>query len=57
MPDPYASIADADREIQERLADILELRAADPQQRAMLEAQLADVAFPRGARVLAGRRA
>jgi ubiquinone/menaquinone biosynthesis C-methylase UbiE len=37
MPDVYATIAEADAAMQERLADVLELRAADPQQRAMLE--------------------
>jgi ubiquinone/menaquinone biosynthesis C-methylase UbiE len=52
MADPYAAISDVDRAIQERLADILELRAADPQQRAMLESYLTEVAFPSGARVL-----
>lgn len=52
MPDPYASIAEADRQIQERLAGVLELRAADPQQRAMLDSYLADISFPQGAQVL-----
>jgi SAM-dependent methyltransferase len=52
MPDPYATIAEAEPALQERLAGILELRAADPQQRAMLGAYLADIAFPPGARVL-----
>jgi hypothetical protein len=28
MPDPYATIADADTALQERLSDVLELRAA-----------------------------
>jgi hypothetical protein len=37
MPDPYASIAQADETLQARLADVLEVRAADPQQRAMLD--------------------
>jgi hypothetical protein len=36
MPDPYASIAQADEALQARLAGILELRAADIHQRAML---------------------
>jgi SAM-dependent methyltransferase len=52
MPDVYATIADADAGTQERLAAILELRAADPQQRAILDAYLADVEFPPSARVL-----
>jgi ubiquinone/menaquinone biosynthesis C-methylase UbiE len=37
MPDVYATIAEADRETLERLAAILELRAADPGQRRLLE--------------------
>jgi ubiquinone/menaquinone biosynthesis C-methylase UbiE len=45
MPDPYASIAQTDRELQSRLAGVLELRAADPQQRAMLTAYLAELAL------------
>jgi ubiquinone/menaquinone biosynthesis C-methylase UbiE len=52
MPDVYATIAEADPAVQERLAGILELRAADPQQRALLDAYLAEVDFPPGARVL-----
>jgi len=52
MSDPYASIDEADSHVQERLAGVLELRAADPQQRAMLESYLADIDFPEGARVL-----
>ncbi|HEY1295486.1 MAG TPA: methyltransferase domain-containing protein [Chloroflexota bacterium] len=52
MPDIYASIADADPAFVQQLADRLELRAADPQQRAMLHSYLADVAFPDAARVL-----
>ncbi|HET7608365.1 MAG TPA: methyltransferase domain-containing protein, partial [Gammaproteobacteria bacterium] len=52
MPDPYASIASADATLQERLAAVLELRAADPQQRAMLDAYLAEVALPPSAIVL-----
>ena len=30
MPDVYATIAEADAELQEQLAGVLELRAADP---------------------------
>jgi ubiquinone/menaquinone biosynthesis C-methylase UbiE len=48
----YATLADADRAIQERIADVLELRAADPQQRAMLESYLSRIEFPSSARVL-----
>ena len=52
MPDVYATIADADPALVARLADALEIRAADPQQRAMRDAYLADVPFPPEARVL-----
>lgn len=52
MPDPYASIASADAALQTRLAAVLELRAADPQQRAMLDAYLSDVQLPDSAVVL-----
>jgi SAM-dependent methyltransferase len=47
MPDIYTKITEAPR-----LMAALELRAADPQQRAMLETYLTDVTFPPGARVL-----
>ncbi len=46
MPDVYATIAQVDVATQERLADILELRAADEQQRAMLDSYLSAVEFP-----------
>ena len=46
MPDPYAHIASADVDLQARLAAVLELRAADPQQRAMLDAYLSEVRLP-----------
>lgn len=49
MPDPYTSIAQADEELQARLADVLELRASDPQQRAMLDAYLSELQLPSGA--------
>ncbi len=52
MPDVYANITEAEKEVQERLADVLELRAADPQQRAMRDSYLAEVEFPEGARVV-----
>lgn len=52
MPDPYASIAQADQSVQARMADILELRAADSQQRAMVEHYLSEIQAPKGARVL-----
>ena len=49
MSDPYASIAQADEALQTRLAGVLELRAADPQQRAMLHAYLSEIRPPRHA--------
>lgn len=52
MPDPYASIAAADVALQARLATVLELRAAEPQQRAMLESYLAEVSLPDSATAL-----
>jgi ubiquinone/menaquinone biosynthesis C-methylase UbiE len=52
VPDVYATITEADPAIVERLAEILELRAADPQQREMRDAYLSDVDFPTNARVL-----
>ena len=52
VPDAYATIADIDVAVQERLAGVLELRAADPQQRAMLESYLSEIEFRSGARVL-----
>jgi ubiquinone/menaquinone biosynthesis C-methylase UbiE len=52
MPDAYLTIAEADQAAQERLAAGLELRAADPQQQAMLRDYLADVQFSPGSRVL-----
>lgn len=52
MPDLYAIITEVDLEVQERLASILELRAADTQQQAMLKAYLSDVEFSSAARVL-----
>jgi ubiquinone/menaquinone biosynthesis C-methylase UbiE len=52
VPDVYATIADVDEVTQQRLAGILELRAADPQQRAMVDAYLSRVEFAPDARVL-----
>lgn len=52
MPDVYIGIAAADESVQRKIADVLELRAADLQQRAMLEDYLADLPLSRGARVL-----
>ena len=52
MPDVYATIDQQQPELQERLADVIEMRAADPRQQAMLRAYLSDIAFPPNARVL-----
>jgi ubiquinone/menaquinone biosynthesis C-methylase UbiE len=52
MADIYATIDQADLAVQERLADVLELRAADLQQRAMLDTYLDDLPLASGSRVL-----
>lgn len=52
MPDVYAAIAEADEVLQERLAEVLELRAADPQQRDMLEEYTAELELPHAAELL-----
>jgi ubiquinone/menaquinone biosynthesis C-methylase UbiE len=52
MTDPYASIGDADGATQERLAAILELRAADQQQRAIVDDYLADLEISPSTRAL-----
>lgn len=52
MPDVYAHITDADAAMQESLAGVLELRAADRQQREMLESYTGELGLAAGARVL-----
>ena len=52
MPDIYARVTEASPQILAGLIAALELRAADPQQRAMLHTYLTDAALPLGARVL-----
>jgi trans-aconitate methyltransferase len=52
VPDVYANIASADRETQERLAAAMELRAAEPRQREILETYLGWIDWPKNARVL-----
>jgi ubiquinone/menaquinone biosynthesis C-methylase UbiE len=52
MPDPDAFIAQADEALQARLADVLELRASDPQQRAMIDPCLSELELPNNARAL-----
>ena len=52
MPDVYATITTTDRETQERLADVIEARAADPQLQAMLRSYLGEIDLPENASVL-----
>jgi ubiquinone/menaquinone biosynthesis C-methylase UbiE len=52
MPDAYLGIAEAPRGVVEGLMAALEMRAADPQQQAMLRTYLTDAALAPGARVL-----
>jgi SAM-dependent methyltransferase len=52
MADIYTRIAEAPSHTLEALMATLEARAADPQQRAMLQTYLTDAAFSQGARVL-----
>ena len=52
MPDPYTTISDAELSLQDRLSYVLELRAADPQQKEMLRAYLSEIELPQGAGAL-----
>jgi ubiquinone/menaquinone biosynthesis C-methylase UbiE len=52
MPDVWATVAELDPTAQERMAEVLETRGADPRQQEMRRTFLADVAFPAGAEVL-----
>jgi ubiquinone/menaquinone biosynthesis C-methylase UbiE len=52
MADIYAQITTVAPDVQEQIAAILELRAADPQQRAMREAYWSEIRFVQDARVL-----
>jgi SAM-dependent methyltransferase len=52
MPDVYATITEADPDLQEQLATVLELRAADPAQRALLAAYAGALDLPGRAAVL-----
>jgi ubiquinone/menaquinone biosynthesis C-methylase UbiE len=52
MPDAYAKITTLEPLMLEQLSSILELRAADPRQRAMRQCYLSYVVLPDGARVL-----
>lgn len=52
MPDVWAGVAELDPSMQQRLADVLETRGADAQQRAMRRTFLAEIEFPAQANVL-----
>ena len=52
MPDVWATVAELDTATQERMADVLETRGADPRQQEMRQTFLADVAVPADAEVL-----
>jgi ubiquinone/menaquinone biosynthesis C-methylase UbiE len=52
MSDVYSIITEVEDDMLERIADVLELRAADPQQKAMRDSYWAEVEFPKEARVL-----
>jgi ubiquinone/menaquinone biosynthesis C-methylase UbiE len=52
VPDVYATIAEADPSLVDSLAEVIELRAADPQQRAIRESYFSEIDFPSSARVL-----
>lgn len=52
MPDVYSNIAELDSATQERLAQVLETRGADPAQQEMRTVFLKDIPFPEGGRVL-----
>jgi ubiquinone/menaquinone biosynthesis C-methylase UbiE len=51
MPDIYSTIGQADASVVGPLAEILEVRGADPQQQRMRAAYLSEVDFPPNARV------
>lgn len=52
MPDAYSNITTAEPAVVRVLINAMELRAADPQQRAIRERFLSDVAFAEASRVL-----
>lgn len=52
MPDVWAAVSEQDDETQQRLADVLESRGADPQQRELRRAFLDEAWLPTGAEVL-----
>jgi hypothetical protein len=52
MTDLYSTIGEIDPSVQERLADLLETRAADARQQEMLKSYLSEIEFPKNARAL-----
>lgn len=52
MPDPYSQITTVDPNVLNILISAMELRAADPRQKAIREAFLSRIKFPEAARVL-----
>ncbi len=52
MPDIYATIADQPRAVQERLREVLKLRADEPEMQAMTQKYLSELTIPDGAHVL-----
>ena len=52
MPDLYATIGEVEKPVQERLADVLEMRAADDRQREMLASYLSEIEFPDNSHVI-----
>jgi len=52
MPDLYATISNVPQDVQERLAGVLEMRAADVRQQEMLKSYLSEIEFPNKAHVL-----
>lgn len=52
MPDVFANITDAPSEALSVIANVLEMRAAIPQQQEMLNTYLSEIEFPEHARVL-----
>lgn len=52
MADPYASIANIDKSIQEKLGSILEIRGSDIQQKLMRESYLASLVLPKKTKAL-----
>ena len=52
MTDVWAAVSELDEATQRRMADVLETRGADPQQREMRRAFLAEIDFPERAKVV-----